>query len=152
MARFDIEEIGLNTEGAHISIVVSRFNQHVVDALLEAALATLKERGIDDQAINIVRVPGAFEIPLVAQRLAKIPGTDAVIVLGAMRGEKVSLLATVSKDLTMQYHAGNIIKHIAPIVGGGGGGRADFAQAGGKDPARLDEALQKVYELIEKGA
>ncbi len=76
----------------------------------------------------------------------------AVIVLGAMRGEKVSLLATVSKDLTMQYHAGNIIKHIAPIVGGGGGGRADFAQAGGKDPARLDEALQKVYELIEKGA
>ncbi len=76
----------------------------------------------------------------------------AVIVLGATRGEKVSLLAAVSKDLTKQYHAGNIIKQIAPIVGGGGGGRPDFAQAGGKDPARLDEALQKVYELIEKGA
>ena len=61
------------------------------------------------------------------------------------------MLAAVSKDLTKQYHAGNIIKQIAPIVGGGGGGRPDFAQAGGKDPARLDEALQKVYELIEKG-
>ena len=76
----------------------------------------------------------------------------AVIVLGMTRGEKVSLLAAVSKDLTKRYHAGNIIKQIAPIVGGGGGGRPDFAQAGGKDPARLDEALQKVYELIAKGA
>ncbi len=75
----------------------------------------------------------------------------AVIVLGMTRGEKVSLLAAVSKDLTKRYHAGNIIKQIAPIVGGGGGGRPDFAQAGGKDPARLDEALQKVYELIERG-
>ena len=76
----------------------------------------------------------------------------AVIVLGATNGAKVSLLAAVSKDLVQQYHAGKIIKAIAPLVGGGGGGRPDFAQAGGKDPTRLDEALQKVYELIEKGA
>ena len=76
----------------------------------------------------------------------------AVVVLGATNGAKVSLLAAVSKDLVRQYHAGKIIKEIAPLVGGGGGGRPDFAQAGGKDPTRLDEALQKVYELIEKGA
>ncbi len=76
----------------------------------------------------------------------------AVVVLGATNGAKVSLLAAVSKDLVQQYHAGKIIKEIAPLVGGGGGGRPDFAQAGGKDPTRLDEALQKVYELIEKGA
>ncbi len=76
----------------------------------------------------------------------------AVVVLGATHGAKVSLLAAVSKDLVQQYHAGKIIKAIAPLVGGGGGGRPDFAQAGGKDPTRLDEALQKVYELIEKGA
>ena len=76
----------------------------------------------------------------------------AVVVLGARNGAKVSLLAAVSKDLVQQYHAGKIIKEIAPLVGGGGGGRPDFAQAGGKDPTRLDEALQKVYELIEKGA
>ncbi len=75
----------------------------------------------------------------------------AVVVLGATNGAKVSLLAAVSKDLVQQYHAGKIIKEIAPLVGGGGGGRPDFAQAGGKDPTRLDEALQKVYELIEKG-
>ena len=76
----------------------------------------------------------------------------AVVVLGATNGAKVSLLAAVSKELEQQYHAGKIIKAIAPLVGGGGGGRPDFAQAGGKDPTRLDEALQKVYELIEKGA
>ena len=76
----------------------------------------------------------------------------AVVVLGAVQGERVALLAAVSKEVTKHYHAGNIIKQIAPLVGGGGGGRPDFAQAGGKDPTRLDEALQKVYELIEKGA
>lgn len=76
----------------------------------------------------------------------------SVIVLGSVQGDRVALLAAVSKDAAKKYHAGNIIKQIAPIVGGGGGGRPDFAQAGGKDSARLDEALQKVYELIEKGA
>jgi len=76
----------------------------------------------------------------------------AVVVLGTVQGDRVSLLAAVSKEATQRYHAGNIIKQIAPLIGGGGGGRPDFAQAGGKDPTRLDEALQKVYELIEKGA
>ncbi len=76
----------------------------------------------------------------------------AVIVLGTIQDERVVLLAAVSKEATKRYHAGNILKQIAPLVGGGGGGRPDFAQAGGKDPARLDEALQKVYELVEKGS
>ncbi|MBI3248071.1 MAG: alanine--tRNA ligase [Deltaproteobacteria bacterium] len=76
----------------------------------------------------------------------------AVVVLGTVQGDRVVLLAAVSKDIVKRHHAGNIIKHIAPLVGGGGGGRPDFAQAGGKDPARLEEALQKVYELIATGA
>jgi alanyl-tRNA synthetase len=75
----------------------------------------------------------------------------AVVVLGTIQDGRVALLAAVSKEATKQYHAGNILKQIAPLVGGGGGGRPDVAQAGGKDPARLDEALQKVYGLIEKG-
>src|SRR5581483_3831537 len=76
----------------------------------------------------------------------------AVIVLGAVQGDRVVLLAAVSKEVAKKYHAGNIMKQLAPLVGGGGGGRPDFAQAGGKDPSRLDEALQKVYELVRKGA
>ena len=75
----------------------------------------------------------------------------AVVVLGAARGDKVSLLAAVSKEAAGAHHAGNILKQIAPVVGGGGGGRPDFAQAGGKDASRLDEALQRVYALVEQG-
>jgi len=72
----------------------------------------------------------------------------SVVALGTSDGTKVTLIAAVSKELVKRVHAGNLIKQIAPVVGGGGGGRPDFAQAGGKDPARLDEALAKVYELI----
>jgi len=105
--------------------------------------------------VNVVvsRVEGVEEKGLreMADRL-RDKLQPAVVVLGAVQGDRVSLLAAVSKDATKSYHAGNIIKQIAPLVGGGGGGRPDFAQAGGKDAKRLDEALQKVYELIEKGA
>ncbi|HYC22816.1 MAG TPA: alanine--tRNA ligase [Candidatus Bathyarchaeia archaeon] len=73
---------------------------------------------------------------------------SGVVVLGGSDGEKVLLLAAVTKDLTGKVNAGSLIKEIAPIVGGGGGGRPDFAQAGGKDPARLPQALARVYDLI----
>ena len=73
---------------------------------------------------------------------------SGIVVLGAKRGEKALLLATVTKDLVGKHKAGDIIKKIAPIVGGGGGGRPDFAQAGGSDPSRLDEAIDKVYEVV----
>jgi alanyl-tRNA synthetase len=77
---------------------------------------------------------------------------SGVVVLGAAQGERALLLAAVTKDLTGRYHAGNIIKHLAPLVGGGGGGRPDFAQAGGKDPGRLDEALAAAYDLLGAGS
>ncbi|MEX0804792.1 MAG: alanine--tRNA ligase [Candidatus Binatia bacterium] len=67
----------------------------------------------------------------------------------ANRGENgVTLVASVSGDLAKRIHAGNIIKEVAPIVGGGGGGRPEFAQAGGKDPSRTDEALAQVKKII----
>jgi len=78
---------------------------------------------------------------------------SGVIVLGAENGGKVNLVAGVSKDLVARgLHAGKIIKEIAPLVGGGGGGRPDMAQAGGKDPAGLGSALAKVSELVTKQA
>lgn len=77
--------------------------------------------------------------------------TSGVIVLGAAAGDKVNLVAGVSKDLVGRgLHAGKILKEIAPLVGGGGGGRPDMAQAGGKNPAGLDGALEKVYALVTK--
>ena len=75
---------------------------------------------------------------------------SGVVVLGGSDGSKVLLLAAVTKDLTKQVNAGKLIKELAPMVGGGGGGRPDFAQAGGKDPSRLDEVLERVYDLIGK--
>jgi alanyl-tRNA synthetase len=60
------------------------------------------------------------------------------------------LITVVTKDLTGKYHAGNIIKQVSAIVGGGGG-RPDMAQAGGSKPEKLDEALEAVYGIVEKG-
>ncbi|MFP4255397.1 MAG: alanine--tRNA ligase [Desulfobacterales bacterium] len=73
---------------------------------------------------------------------------SGVVVLGAEHDQKALLISVVTKDLTGRLHAGNIIKHVAAEVGGGGGGRPDMAQAGGPDAAKLDQALEKVYELV----
>ena len=76
----------------------------------------------------------------------------AVIVLAcADEDAKVLLFAAVTDDLVKQgLKAGDIVKQIAPIVGGGGGGRPQFAQAGGKDPAKIDDALQAAQEIVNK--
>jgi alanyl-tRNA synthetase len=83
-----------------------------------------------------------------ADRLRQKHGS-AVVALGSDLGEgKVALLVAVTPDLTAKIKAGDIIKNIAPIVGGTGGGRPDLAQAGGRDASKLDEALAKVATLV----
>lgn len=78
----------LDAQGCVFGIVVSKFNDTVTNRLLSETLATLKEAGAQEEHIEIVRVPGAFEIPLVARCLAKSGRFDAVICLGAViRGE-----------------------------------------------------------------
>ncbi len=73
---------------------------------------------------------------------------SAVILLASPVGGRVNLVAAVTRDLLPRgLHAGKLIKEVASIVGGGGGGRPDMAQAGGKDPSRLQEALQKAYAV-----
>ncbi|HBZ49578.1 MAG: 6,7-dimethyl-8-ribityllumazine synthase [Proteobacteria bacterium] len=68
----------------HYTLVVGRWNSFVVEHLLEGAIDTLRRHGVTDEQMKIVRVPGAFEIPLVCQRIAKVGGTDAIIALGAV--------------------------------------------------------------------
>jgi alanyl-tRNA synthetase len=75
---------------------------------------------------------------------------SGVVVLGAAEEEKASLCVGVSKDLTARVRAGDIVKRIAPMVGGGGGGRPDMAQAGGKDIAKLPEAIAAVPEVVRQ--
>jgi len=75
---------------------------------------------------------------------------SGVVALGAATGDgKVSLLVVVTKDLVGRLKAGDLIKPMAAEVGGTGGGRPEMAQAGGKDPSRLDAALEKVFGLVE---
>ena len=83
-----------------------------------------------------------------ADRLRDSLGSS-VVVLGSRQGGSVKLVVTVSKDLAGdKVHAGNLIREIAGMVGGGGGGRPDMAQAGGRDPEALPAALEAVYGLV----
>ena len=109
-----------------------------------------RARKLDGVTVLSSRVEGVDERGLreMADRLREKLGSG-VVVLGAARDEKVLLLAAVTKDLVKKYHAGEILKKIAPLVDGGGGGRPDFAQAGWKDASGLDRALARVYELLE---
>lgn len=74
---------------------------------------------------------------------------SGIVVLGCNTGPKVLLITVVTKDLVDRFHAGNIVKQVAEIVGGGGGGRPDMAQAGGTKPELLDKAIDKVFEIVE---
>ena len=86
-----------------------------------------------------------------ANRVQSKLGRPSVVVLGGASGSKVGLVALVSKDAVERgISAASIIREIAPIVGGGGGGRDDMAQAGGKDATKLDEALAAARDAIER--
>jgi alanyl-tRNA synthetase len=75
---------------------------------------------------------------------------SAVVLLGSAHDGKVNLIAAVTKDLIEKgYHAGKLVKEVAARCGGSGGGRPDMAQAGGKDPEKLDAALQFVEEWVK---
>ncbi|WP_310833261.1 alanine--tRNA ligase [Paenibacillus pedocola] len=78
---------------------------------------------------------------------AKLP--DAVLVLGAAMDDKVNFVVSVPQELVKKgFHAGKLVKEVAAVCGGGGGGRPDMAQAGGKDASKLAEALAKAEELV----
>lgn len=75
---------------------------------------------------------------------------SGVVVLASRSDDKVTLIATVSKDLTQRLSAGNLVKSLAGIVGGRGGGRPDFAQAGGREPGKLNELLAAVPDTVSE--
>ncbi|HSG59938.1 MAG TPA: 6,7-dimethyl-8-ribityllumazine synthase [Pseudomonadales bacterium] len=94
---------------ARYTLLVGRFNSFVVESLVEGALDTLRRHGVSDSNIRIVRVPGAFEMPIAAQKIAKAGNVDAIIALGAVirggtphfeyvAGECTKGLAQVSLD------------------------------------------------------
>ena len=123
---------------------------------LKAALADAKAAGGEDAVRQINGVAAviqkvAVDKPAALRDLAdrfKDRIKSGVVVLGSSTGGKALLIAVVTKDLLDRFHAGNIIKELAVVVGGGGGGRPDMAQAGGTQPENLDLAMEKAAEII----
>ena len=132
---------------------------------LEKQLAGLKRKaagGIADSLLEDVNI--VKEIRFVA---ARVDGFDrealrqlvdtlrqklgtGVVVLASSEDGKVALITGVTKDLTSRVHAGKVVQELAKFVGGSGGGRADLAEAGGKDTSGIENALGQVYPLLER--
>jgi alanyl-tRNA synthetase len=108
-------------------------------------------RQVNGVAVVAGRIDGldADGLRAVADRLRERLGSGIVLVGSVMDG-KVNLVAAVTRDLTKRFHAGKLVQETARAVGGSGGGRPDLAQAGGKDPARLDAALDGVYDAVAR--
>ncbi|QDS35045.1 alanine--tRNA ligase [Brevibacillus brevis] len=121
---------------------------------IEAASLTDKLQQVDGMNVLAARV-SAVDMDNLRGMVDELKNKlgSAVIVLGAVDGDKVNLVAGVTKDLMDQgIHAGKIIKEVATRCGGGGGGRPDMAQAGGKDPSKLQEALDAVVDFVKSQA
>lgn len=86
------------TENLHVAIVQSKFNKNICDRLLAGALSCLRENNIDEEKIDIVKVPGAFEIPLAAEVLAAQKKYDVIICLGAVIKGETAHFEYVSKE------------------------------------------------------
>jgi len=108
-------------------------------------------RQINGVAVVAGRIDGldADGLRAVADRLRDRLGSG-IVVVGSVVDDKVNLVAAVTKDLTKRFQAGKLVQEVARAVGGGGGGRPDLAQAGGKEPAKLDAALEGVYDAVAR--
>jgi alanyl-tRNA synthetase len=153
----------LRAPRGEITRVISRLMDQ--QRQLENELETLKRKMAHSQIGDLVDAPNNVKGVAVISR--KVEGVDAsmlrelaenagskigsgVVVLGLASNGKASLVAVVSEDLQKRLHAGKIIKKVAELVGGSGGGRPDFAQAGGKDSEKLEHALQAVYNIVSE--
>jgi alanyl-tRNA synthetase len=108
---------------------------------------------IDGVTVVVLEVPG-IEANLMRQLIDQVrakAAPSAVLLASRQDADKVTLVAGISKELqARKLSAGEWIRPVAAVVGGGGGGRSDMAQAGGKEPAKLPEALQTAKEVIRK--
>jgi alanyl-tRNA synthetase len=152
----------LKAEGGDPVERVSRLlaRQKELQREVETLKARLASAASDDILAGVREVAG---VPVLA---VAVDGADAkglremadllkermgsgIVVLGAAGDGRANLLVAVTKDLTARFRAGDIIKQLAPLVGGNGGGKPELAQAGGTQPDRLPAALEAVYSLLE---
>ena len=131
----------------------------------EKEISELKSKltmGAEDDILNSVKEVNGVKV--VSYALEDVDGNalrdladkirdkvqSGIVVLISNVGGKVNLVAMATKDsVQLGVHCGKVIKEVASVVGGGGGGRPDMAQAGGKKPEKINEAVDKVYEIVE---
>jgi len=114
---------------------------HGADDAIDIAGVKLARRQVADLDKDALRT-------LADSLKAKIK--SGVVVLASATDGKVQIVVAVTSDLTGRIKAGQIVKDIAPIVGGGGGGRPDFAEAGGRHPEKIDQMLQAAEQVVAK--
>jgi alanyl-tRNA synthetase len=104
------------------------------------------------KGINVLSTEVTSDNPAVLREMADFLRDSlksGIIVLGAVSGDRPVFIAAVTPDLVAKgFNAGDIVKQVSQVTGGGGGGKATFAQAGGRDKNKLDEALRLVKDLI----
>jgi alanyl-tRNA synthetase len=157
---------GLKTSRAEMPAVVTRLQDELKKARREAdelrmkiaggAINSSSSNGDESREIAGVRVVVREATGLDASAMRQLSDTllarikSGVVVLGRSGEGKVSLIARTSADLTKRVPAGQIIKELAPIVGGRGGGKPDMAEGGGSQPEKLSEALEATYGVVER--
>jgi alanyl-tRNA synthetase len=137
---------------------VKRLTREVDQLKMKAALggAATATAGDDTQTVDGVKLVARRVAGLEKNALRNLVDTlrdrlgSGVVVIASENDGKVSLVVGVSQDLTSRVRAGNLVKELAPIVGGGGGGRPDFAEAGGKDPSKIDALLAAAPVALKK--
>ena len=127
---------------------VAQLSHKLATSSLDDILAAKEEiHGVSVTAASVTADSAEGLRDMADMVLDKVGG---IVLLGAVQGDKVSFVCKVDKELTKQgYHAGKIVKAAAVAAGGGGGGRPDMAQAGGKDPKKLEEALKAGKEAVQ---
>jgi alanyl-tRNA synthetase len=156
---------GLRTSRNDLPSTVSRLQDELKKARREADELRLKlasgagagsANGDESREVAGVKVLAREASGLDAAAMRQLSDTllarikSGVVVLGRSSDGKVSLIVRTSADLTGKIPAGQVIKELAPIVGGRGGGKADMAEGGGNQPENLSTALQKSYEVVER--
>ncbi len=136
-----------------------QLEKEIADLKRKLAMGTGRGGGLDEMVQAARDVPGGKALAVkidaadpamlreMAERLRDKLG-DAVVLVGAVNQGKAQLVIAVSKSLTDRYRAGDLIKRVAEVVGGSGGGRPDMAQAGGTQTEKIDEALGRFYATL----
>jgi alanyl-tRNA synthetase len=169
--REDEEIIGqvtsnLRTSRAELPAMIGRLQDDLKKARREADELRLKiatgaagsssSNGDDAREVRGVRVLAREASGLDSAGVRQLSDTllarikSGVVVIGRSNDGKASLIVRTSDDLTQKIPAGQVIKELAPIIGGRGGGKADMAEGGGNQPERLTEALEASYSVIER--